>query len=117
MRHGAKWLLFITILGASLPDFAAEPSELPWDCAAGRASVSKGAKRLKVTEAIALASTAAKKKGFDLARFQQSSICFDTSKERGSWVVFFDGREPRPGNHFLVEVRDDTGATDVMPGQ
>jgi hypothetical protein len=70
-----------------------------------------------MAEAIALASTAAKKEGLDLAKFRQSSVCFDAAQERGSWVVFFDGRQPRPGNHFLVEVRDDSGATEVMPGQ
>jgi len=116
MRHTAK-LLFITMLGTSVPGLAAELSERPWDCVVGRTSVSKEVTRLKPSEAIALASAAAKKHGFDLAKFRQSSICFNASKGPGQWTVFFDGREVRLGNHFLVWVRDDTGATEIMLGQ
>lgn len=117
MKHHAKALLLIAALVGSLPNLGAQPSSTPWDCALGRGSVSKVATHLKPKEAIALASRAAKKKGLDLTKFRQSSICFDATKEGGEWTVFYDGRELRIGNHFLVWVRDDTGATKYMHGE
>ena len=96
---------------------AAEPPDQPWDCVLGRAHVSKAATRLKPKEAIALASKTAKKQGLDLAKFRQSTICFDATKKGGEWTVFYDGRELRLGNHFLVWVRDDTGGTQYMHGE
>lgn len=117
MKHRAKGLLLIAALVAALPVSAAEPPDQPWDCVLGRAYVSKAATRLKPKEAIALASKAAKKEGLDLAKFRQSTICFDAIKTGGEWTVFYDGRELRVGNHFLVWVRDDTGATKYMHGE
>jgi len=116
MNHHAKGLLLIATLVAALPIAAAEPDQ-PWDCALGRAYASKAETHLKPKEAIALASKAAKKEGLDLAKFRQSTICFDATKTGGQWTVFYDGRELRLGNHFLVWVRDDTGATKYMHGE
>src|SRR5213075_2341381 len=96
---------------------AAESSEQPWDCAVGRGSTAKGKPRLTPKEAIVVASSAAEKKGVKLGQFRQSSICFDASRGQGQWTVFFEGRELRLGNHFLVWVRDDTGAAEYMRGE
>ena len=117
MASVAKGFLLFAWFASPLIGLAAEPADQPWDCAVGRGAVAKGEPRLTPKEAIALASKAARKQGINLAQFRQSSICFDASRERGQWTVFFDGRELRPGNHFLVWVQDDSGATQYMPGE
>lgn len=117
MRRGARWLLIVPLLGTPMSNFAAGSAQPLWDCVAGRTSISKAATRLKASEAIALASTAARNQGIELSKFRQSSVCFDGSMEPGLWTVFFEGREPRLGNHFLVWVKDDTGTTKVMFGE
>lgn len=116
-RRGANWLMFLTVLGASMPGSATEASGRPWDCVAGRTTESKAPARLKPSEVIALASAAAKKRGYDLAKIRQSSICFDASHKRASWTVFFDVRDGVPVSHFRIWVRDDTGAAKLMPGE
>ena len=117
MLTTARPVLLTALLGASTLGFAAGPTDQPWDCVAGRGSPAKGKPRLKPGEVIALASKQAKKDGIDLSRFRQSSICFGEKQAHGEWTVFFDGRELRPGNYFLVWVRDDTGAAKYMPGE
>ena len=116
VRDAKSWLL-VAMLGVSAPFVAAQSSDQPWDCEKGLTWASGAATRLKPTEAIAIASEAAKKNGTDLAKYRQSSVCFDVSKDRGRWTVFFDGIEPKPGNHFLVWVRDDNGGAKIMGGE
>ena len=125
-RCAVLWLFFST-LGTAAPVCALEPSDKPsdwleapdkpWDCKEGRSSASKATTRLKPQEAIRLASVAAKKRGVDLSTYKLSSICFDGTGKRGTWSVFFIGRQLRPGNHFLVFVQDATGAAEYMPGE
>jgi hypothetical protein len=114
MTSDAKvWALIVAIAGPSsaLP---AETTEKPWDCKKGTTWVSTAKTRLSPSEAVAVASSAAKKSGTSLEKFRQTSLCFDASKNR--WTVYFDGVEPMPGNHFLVWVRDDTGSTQIKGG-
>ena len=117
MVHSANRWLLATMFAMSWPILAAEPADQPWDCDKGLTWPSSARTRLKPSEAIAIASKAAKGQGTDLSRYRLSSICFSALKDKGSWTVFFDGLKAQPGNHFLVWVRDDTGATIIMPGE
>ncbi len=92
-----------------------EPLRESWDCRVGPKSLSTAATRLRTSEAISLAMSAAKKQGWHLDNYRPSSICFDASKHQ--WTVFFEGRVLLPGIHFLVWVEDSTGATKIMPGE
>ncbi len=92
-----------------------EPLRQSWDCKVGPKSLSMPATRLRSSEAISLAMSAAMKQGWHLENFRPSSICFDASKHQ--WTVFFEGRVPLPGNHFWVWVEDSTGTTEIMPGE
>jgi len=90
-------------------------SEEPWNCDADRSSVSRATTRLKPREVIRLASVATKKRGVDLGKFKQSTICF--SEMRATWTVFFEGLVPGPGIHFLLWVNDKNGEAEYMPGE
>jgi hypothetical protein len=85
-----------------------------WDCALGRNTASKSETTWKRNEVVSTASIAAKKQGIDLDKFSEADVCFDA--QHASWNVFYGGLEPRPGNHFSVEVRDDSGLTKIWPG-
>lgn len=117
MHVGIGLLLCVIVVFASGSVQAHGTSPQPWDCAAGRATPSKDRTRLAASQAIELASTAAKREGVDLTKFRSPSLCFDASKPQRTWAVFYDGVELSPGNHFLVSVRDTTGATKLMWGE
>jgi hypothetical protein len=113
MKHRESLSILLLTLSAGV--FADAPDE-PWNCEKGRGSPVSGTSLRKPSEVIEIAVAAAKKGGWELAKYRQSSICFRSDRP-GQWTVFFEGLERRPGNHFLVSVRDDTGTTKILPGE
>jgi hypothetical protein len=72
--------------------------------------------RLAETNVFRIAGEAAVKAGFRLADFKDPEV--HSSAARGAtWTVFYEGKVPVPGNHFLVWVDDRTGDAQVMPGE
>ena len=63
---------------------------------------------------IHISNQAAMKAGFRLADFEPPSV---TAPMNGKWTVFYEGKTPVLGNHFLVWVDDRTGKTKVMLGE
>jgi hypothetical protein len=59
------------------------------------------------------ATTHAEHEGWNLGDYEEPTASLDA----GFWTVDFAGREPRPGNHFLVLVNDATGETELVPGR
>jgi hypothetical protein len=72
--------------------------------------------RLAETDVIRIAGEAAVKRGFRLADFKAPEVHPAVSRG-GTWTLFYEGKTPRPGNHFLVWVTDQSGAAQVMPGE
>jgi hypothetical protein len=68
---------------------------------------------LEADDAITSAKAPAAAQGWDLTEYEEPVA----QLEGGSWVVRFEGREPRPGNHLVVLVDAATGAAEVWPGK
>jgi hypothetical protein len=116
MRIGPT-LMSLFVAFVALPSHGVESSEQPWDCVAGRATPATAKTRLSPSKVSTLAATAAKDQGVGLAKYRQTSICFNDSEQR--WAVFFEaaGPEVKLGDHFLVWVREDTQAATLMWGE
>src|SRR5690349_13370225 len=110
-------MALIAVLATSTFSYGAEDAGDLRACASGRAVPATAKTRLSQSKAIALASAAAKAQSINLAKYRQSSLCFDESRQQ--WTVFFQAAGPkiRVGDHFLVWVRDDTQATTLMWGE
>ena len=72
--------------------------------------------RLSTAEAIHIAKQAAERAGSTLSRYKEPEAYFEFSRKNRHWFIFFDGKEAIPGNHFGVDIDDQTGATWIMPG-
>jgi hypothetical protein len=73
---------------------------------------------LSRTEVIRLADAAAVKKGFILADYLPPHVYYQfLKKDTGTWSIFYDGKVPAPGNHFLVLINDRNKTTEVIPGE
>lgn len=64
-------------------------------------------------QAIAAANQAATAKGWTLSQYQSPSAALSG----GLWSVLYKGVSLRPGDHFLVTVNDQSGATQVIAGR
>ena len=73
--------------------------------------------RLSEVQAISIARHAAEREGKNLANYKDPEAHFEFIEKDQSWSILFDGKVPIPGNHFLVEVDDQTESTRVMMGQ
>jgi hypothetical protein len=73
--------------------------------------------RLSEREVIEIAERAARRHGYRLADYSAPKAHFEFAKKDGTWTVFFEGRVPMPGNHFLVWVHDRTRQATIMPGE
>lgn len=60
-----------------------------------------------------LADAAATQAGWDLEHYQARE---PRQHDEGSWSVFYLGKNPLPGNHFMVYV-DPRGPIRVVPGR
>ncbi len=68
---------------------------------------------LSNAEVIRLAEATAVRNGEHLTNYEQPELRFEL--DDGTWSVFFIGKDPKPGNHFLVVVSV-TGGTRYVPG-
>ncbi len=73
--------------------------------------------RLSKAEAIRIAQKEAAKRGYRLSRYEAPHARYEFTRKDKSWTIFYDGKVPKPGNHFLVWVDDRTGEARVMPGE
>lgn len=72
--------------------------------------------RLITAEAIRIAEQAAEHDGRHLSDYKSPEAHYEYTQKNKSWWVFFDGKVPMPGNHFSVTIDDQTGKTQLMPG-
>jgi len=79
--------------------------------------------RLTAAEAIRIACETAQREGRNLDKYKVPQAQYELV-QKGSpsivfektWIVFFEGRELRFGNHFSVWVDDRTGKAGLSPG-
>lgn len=74
-------------------------------------------KKLSQADAIRIAAEAATKHGYRLSKFKPPRAEHEVTRKDATWSVFYEGKEPIPGNHFIVSVKDQSGEAQVMPGQ
>ena len=113
MRHpkqqfaAALILLSLLIAGCSQP----APVELT------AADPTPAGARLSPAEVIRIAGDVAVKDGRDLADYHAPRPVYQQLHADEPWTVFYDGKVPTPGNHFLVDVDDRTRTARLMPGE
>jgi hypothetical protein len=73
--------------------------------------------RLSQAQVVRIAAEAATKHGYRLADYKDPEAHYQFTRKDKTWSVFYDGKVPTPGNHFLVVIDDQTGAARVMPGE
>src|SRR5437773_10132051 len=73
--------------------------------------------RLSQAQAVRIAAEAATKHGYRLTDYKDPQAHYQFTRKDMTWSVFYDGRVPMPGHHFLVWVDDRTGEARVMPGE
>jgi hypothetical protein len=71
---------------------------------------------LTTEEAIKIAQLAAKLDGRRLSDYEPPKAHYEFARKDKSWSVFFDGRDPAPGNFFSVSIDDQTGKTELSGG-
>jgi hypothetical protein len=76
----------------------------------------KGA-HLSTAEVIRIAKGAAVQHGNDLSRYEEPNAHYDSTGKEPIWLVLFDGKVARPGNHLMVVVDDETGKVRLVPGK
>ena len=59
------------------------------------------------------AESIAREKEWDLAQYQAPTA----ELKNATWYVRFEGIKRAPGNHFIVEVNDQTGEATLWPGR
>ena len=72
------------------------------------ASAFAGPATLKVSDAIRLADEAAKKKGYDLTRYQRPEAHYERRSKDNTWFIHYEGKSRAIGNHFAVHIHDKT---------
>ena len=100
--------VLLLVIGCSHPTPNTAPAE--------SATKSAGA-RLGQAEAVRIAAEAASKNGYRLADYNAPQVHYEFTRKDKTWSVFYDGKVPMPGHHFLVWVDDQTGTARVMPGE
>ena len=73
--------------------------------------------KLTTAEVVFIAEKAAEKEGARLSEFKKPVAHYEFTVKDRTWVVFFDGRIPMPGNHFTVYVDDRTKETRFIGGR
>jgi hypothetical protein len=73
--------------------------------------------RLNQVEVVRIAGEAATKHGYHVADYKDPQTHYEFTRKDKTWTVFYDGKVPAAGNHFLVWVDDQTGVARVMPGE
>lgn len=72
--------------------------------------------RLTASAVIDLAIQEARRLGTDLERYQSPVVRFSWHGSEATWHVDFQGRDPVPGNHFSVDIKDQDGSAILHPG-
>jgi hypothetical protein len=72
--------------------------------------------RLSPREVIEMAKRAGEHNGMKLDDYKKPEFSYRATKEK-TWSVFFDGRVPMHGNHFMVVVDDQTGEAHYVGGR
>jgi len=72
--------------------------------------------RLSQAQAVRIAAEAATKQGYHLTDYKDPQAHYEFTRKDRTWSIFYDGKVPMPGHHFLVWVDDRNGETRVMPG-
>jgi len=73
--------------------------------------------RLSQADVFRLAGVAAVEQGYSLEKYKDPQAHYEFTRNDRTWGVFYDGKVPAPGNHFLVVINDRTGTARVMPGE
>ena len=73
--------------------------------------------RLSQAQAINIAKLAAEREGRRLIDYKDPEAHYEFIQKDRSWSIFFDGKVPMFGNHFVVVVDDQTKSTRIMPGR
>jgi len=65
---------------------------------------------LSSAQAVDIANAEALRNGVRLSEYRPPEARFqpEPKRERPVWVVFYEGRDDRPGHHFLVAIDDET---------
>jgi hypothetical protein len=71
---------------------------------------------LTPSQVISIAKHTAETKGIHLTNYKEPEAHYEFTKKDKTWSVFFDGKVPMPGNHFLVWIDDQTQKAQLMPG-
>jgi hypothetical protein len=85
--------------------------------AGSMASTTSDTTRLNQAEVVRIAVEAAAKHGYRLSDYKDPQVHYEFTRKDKTWSVFYDGKVPLPGHHFLVWVDDQTGAARMMPGE
>jgi hypothetical protein len=72
---------------------------------------------LSAAEVTLIANKAAVAAGHKLSFFQQPRLRYERTQERSTWVVSYEGKELKLGNHFLVFVEDPSKHARVVGGE
>jgi len=67
------------------------------------------APRLSMAEVIRIARATAERQGVHLQEYKEPEAHYEFVRKDKRWIVFFDARIARPGDHFSVSVDDQTG--------
>lgn len=73
--------------------------------------------RLSQAQAISIAKKAVERAGYRLTDYEEPRANYEFTKRNKKWSVFFDERDPKLGNHFLIWIDDQTEKPEVIPGQ
>jgi hypothetical protein len=71
--------------------------------------------RLTKDKVVVLADREAKKRGYDLSKYETPKISF--RRKDHTWTVHYEGKRSMPGNHFVVWVDDLMGGCELMGGK
>ena len=75
------------------------------------------ASRLSTVEVIRIAKQTAERQGAVLGDYMEPVAHYDPTGKERRWRVYFEGRVPRPANHFSVSVDDTTGEARFLGGK
>jgi hypothetical protein len=72
--------------------------------------------KMKEVEVIIIAKKAVVKAGYKIEEFKEPTVRFESTEKDRTWMVLFV-EKVNPLRSFLVLVNDETGETEIMPGE
>lgn len=70
---------------------------------------------MNTENALRVANTEAEKAGYQLKDYKAPKVV--RSPNEKTWLIFYVGKIPAPGHHFLVRIDAETGKADVLRGE